>query len=116
MPWDAVKLNDGKSSLKNQERVIHKLSYPGRSIPGIAFGTSGQGNGQGAVDIIDQAINLGFSHIDTAQLYRNEAEAGQAFRESGLAREDVFITTKWSGLDGLDVPTSIGNSLKNVSG
>lgn len=85
-------------------------------MPGIAFGTAGQGNGQDAVDVVDQAINLGFSHIDTAQSYRNEAEAGQAFKESGLAREDVFITTKWSGSDGLDVPTSIENSLKNVSG
>ena len=51
---------------------------------------------------------------DTAQVYRNEAEAGQAFKESGLARDDVFITTKWSGLGGLDIQTSIQNSLKNV--
>ena len=41
-------------------------------------------------------------------------EAGQAFKESGLARNDVFITTKWSGLNGLDIATSIDNSLKNV--
>lgn len=54
------------------------------------------------------------SHPDTAQIYRNEVEAGQAFKESGLARSDVFITTKWSGMDGLDIPTSIQNSLKKV--
>lgn len=52
---------------------------------------------------------------DTAQIYRNEVEAGKAFKDSGLARSEVFITTKWSGMDGLDIPTSIQNSLKNVS-
>lgn len=53
--------------------------------------------------------------IDTAQLYRNEAEAGVAIRQSGLERKEIFITTKYSGLDGLDIKTAIKNSLKNVS-
>ncbi|KAL5483484.1 hypothetical protein ACEPAI_8716 [Sanghuangporus weigelae] len=96
MPWDPVTLNDG------------------RSMPSIAYGTWTLGNGQGVVDQVDQALNVGFSHIDTAQAYQNEAEAGQAFKESGLARNDVFITTKWSGRDGLDIQTSIHNSLKNL--
>ena len=52
--------------------------------------------------------------LDTAQIYRNELEAGQAIKESGLSRSDIFVTTKWSGMDGLDIPTSIDNSLKNV--
>ena len=52
---------------------------------------------------------------DTAQVYRNEEEAGKAVRESGLARNEIFITTKYSGLNGLDIETSIQNSLKNVS-
>jgi diketogulonate reductase-like aldo/keto reductase len=55
-----------------------------------------------------------FFMLDTAQAYRNEAEAGQAIHDSGLKREDIFITTKYSGLDGLDIKTSIQNSLKNV--
>ncbi|KAJ7621365.1 Aldo/keto reductase [Roridomyces roridus] len=93
MPWDSKKLNDG------------------REIPGLGFGTWKLGNGEGVTNQVDQAISLGLSHIDTAQVYRNETEAGTAIRESGLAREDVFITTKYSGLDGLDVHTSIRNSL-----
>jgi 2,5-diketo-D-gluconate reductase A len=40
------------------------------------------------------ALEAGYRHIDTAQLYRNEAAVGAAIRESGLDREDVFITTK----------------------
>ena len=51
---------------------------------------------------------------DTAQYYWNEADAGLAIRESGLDRHDIFITTKYSGVDGLDIETSIQNSLKNV--
>jgi len=88
------------------------------------------GNGNGPISQVDQAINVGFSHIgasmcysssfaishslDTAQAYQNEAEAGQAIRESGLKRDELFITTKYSGLNGLDIKTSINNSLKNV--
>ncbi|KAH9050227.1 Aldo/keto reductase [Lactarius hengduanensis] len=96
MPWDAIQLNDGNV------------------IPGIAFGTWGIGNGQDVIDQVDQGISVGFSHIDTAQSYRNEEEAGIAVRESGLARQDIFITTKYSGLNGLDIETSIQNSLKNL--
>ncbi|KAH8103302.1 Aldo/keto reductase [Cristinia sonorae] len=96
MPWDVIKLNDGNV------------------IPNIAFGTWTLGNGQTATDNVDQAISIGFTHVDTAQSYRNEAEAGVAIHESGLAREDIYITTKYSGLNGLDVETSIQNSLQNL--
>ncbi|OSD07953.1 Aldo/keto reductase [Trametes coccinea BRFM310] len=94
MPWDVIKLNDGTS------------------IPSVAFGTWTLGGGAQATDYVEQAISVGFSHIDTAQAYQNEAEAGKAIRESGLAREDIYITTKFSGRDGLDIETSIHNSLK----
>ncbi|SJL09003.1 uncharacterized protein ARMOST_12379 [Armillaria ostoyae] len=96
MPWDPVKLNSGYS------------------IPSIAFGTWKLGNGDGPISQVDQAISVGFNHFDTAQSYRNETEAGIAIRESGLARNELFITTKYSGLDGLDIKTSIQNSLKNL--
>ncbi|KZT70674.1 Aldo/keto reductase [Daedalea quercina L-15889] len=96
MPWDLIKLNNGTS------------------IPSIAFGTWTLGSGQQSTDKVDQAISVGFNHIDTAQAYRNEYEAGVAIQESGLAREDLYITTKYSGLNGLDVETSIQNSLNNL--
>jgi hypothetical protein len=51
---------------------------------------------------------------DTAQVYRNEEEVGRALRESGLAREDVYITTKYWGINGMDIGTSIHDSLKKV--
>ena len=52
---------------------------------------------------------------DTAQAYRNEQEAGVAIRNSGLKREEIYVTTKYSALGGLDMRNSIQNSLKNVS-
>ena len=59
-------------------------------------------------------LSIQYRCSDTAQAYRNEAEAGVALRESGLKRDDIYITTKYSGVDGLDIATSINNSLKNV--
>ncbi|KAI6011948.1 NADP-dependent oxidoreductase domain-containing protein [Pisolithus marmoratus] len=96
MPWDPIRLNSGYY------------------IPSIAFGTWKLGNGQGPIDQVEQALDTGFNHIDTAQVYRNESETGTALRESGLSRSDVFVTTKYSGLNGLDIPTSIQNSLSNL--
>jgi diketogulonate reductase-like aldo/keto reductase len=43
---------------------------------------------------VEQAIKLGYRHIDTAQVYENEREVGDGLRSSGVRREDVFITTK----------------------
>lgn len=40
------------------------------------------------------ALKLGYRHIDTAQYYANELEVGQAVRDSGVPREDIYITTK----------------------
>jgi len=53
---------------------------------------------------------------DTAQLYGNEKEVGMAIKESGLSREDIFITTKYSHIHQVstDIPTSIKDSLKFV--
>jgi len=96
MPWDIIKFNDGNA------------------IPGIGFGTWRIPVGDTTTDQVDQAISVGFGHIDTAQAYQNEAEAGKAIAESGLSRTDIFITTKYSGLNGLDIETSIKNSLKNL--
>ncbi|KAG1734889.1 Aldo keto reductase [Suillus paluster] len=93
MPWDLIPLNSGYS------------------IPSLAYGTGSLGNGQWPIDQLTQALDTGFYHIDTAQLYRNEAEVGITIGELGLEHSDVFITTKYSGFNGLDIQTSIQNSL-----
>jgi len=81
-------------------------------MPTIAFGTWKIGNGQSPIDQVTQALDVGFTHVDTAQAYRNEVEAGKALAK--VDRSKVFVTTKYSGLDGLDIDTSIRNSLKNL--
>lgn len=66
----------------------------GVQIPCIGFGTWQTPNGEVAVSAIKQAIALGYRHIDTAAGYGNEESVGIAVKQSGIARESVFITSK----------------------
>lgn len=50
--------------------------------------------GSGAEDAVRQAIGLGYRHIDTAAMYGNEEAVGRAVRQSGVPREEIFVTTK----------------------
>ena len=54
-------------------------------------------------EAVASALKLGYRHIDTARLYDNEAEVGEAVRDSGLPREDIFVMTKlWNADHGFD--------------
>ncbi len=64
----------------------------GAPIPQVGFGTYKVS--EGAQAIVESALSAGYTHIDTAQMYGNEAEVGRAWAGSGLAREDLFITSK----------------------
>src|SRR5204863_9840197 len=50
--------------------------------------------GRTCARVVEQALRLGYRHIDTAETYDNEREIGDALRASGVKRQDVFITTK----------------------
>lgn len=63
------------------------------SIPKLGFGVY-QLYGQSCQKAILAALEAGYRHIDSAQLYRNESDVGAAIQQSGLKREDVFLTTK----------------------
>jgi 2,5-diketo-D-gluconate reductase A len=65
----------------------------GAEMPLVGFGTW-QLRGQEAYDATRYALEIGYRHLDTATMYRNEAEVGQALRDSGVPREEVFVTTK----------------------
>jgi diketogulonate reductase-like aldo/keto reductase len=65
----------------------------GVSIPLIGFGTW-QLTGDDAYNGVRTALEIGYRHIDTATAYRNEDRVGAAIRDSGVGRENVFITTK----------------------
>lgn len=66
----------------------------GVNIPCIGLGTWQISNGENAVDAIKKAIDLGYRHIDTAAGYGNEESVGQAIKEAGVPREELFITSK----------------------
>lgn len=62
-------------------------------LPAFGLGTF-RLTGQTVIDSVSMALELGYRAIDTAQIYKNEAQVGQAIAESGVSRDDLFLTTK----------------------
>jgi 2,5-diketo-D-gluconate reductase A len=67
----------------------------GAQIPMIGLGVWQIPDGPECVAVVRSALELGYRHIDTAQAYGNEESVGQGLRESGVPRDQVFITTKF---------------------
>jgi 2,5-diketo-D-gluconate reductase A len=67
----------------------------GAQLPLLGLGVWQVPKGRECVDAVRWALELGYRHIDTAQAYGNEESVGQGLRESGVPRDDVFITTKF---------------------
>lgn len=67
----------------------------GNEIPLVGLGVWQVPDGRECEEAVAWALEAGYRHIDTAQAYGNERSVGKALRDSGLAREDVFITTKF---------------------
>ena len=68
----------------------------GAAIPALGLGTWAAG-GDDCARAVDHALRVGYRHIDTAAMYRNEEAVGEGLRASGVPRDDVFVTTKvWS--------------------
>ncbi len=65
----------------------------GVAMPMVGFGTW-QLQGRPAYEAVRYALQVGYRHIDTATMYRNEDEVGRAIAEAGLDRKEVFVTTK----------------------
>ena len=67
----------------------------GTVMPLLGLGVWQVPDGPSCVQAVRAALELGYRHIDTAQAYGNEASVGRALRESGIPRDEVFITTKF---------------------
>src|ERR1700704_4753138 len=65
----------------------------GAQIPAIGLGTW-ELRGRTCARLVEQALRLGYRHIDTAQIYENEREVGEGVRASGIKRDEIFVTTK----------------------
>ena len=67
----------------------------GNELPMLGLGVWQMANGSECVDAVRWALELGYRHIDTAQAYGNEESVGRALAESGVPRDEVFVTAKF---------------------
>jgi diketogulonate reductase-like aldo/keto reductase len=67
----------------------------GSQMPMLGLGVWQAPNGPERVNAVRRALDLGYRHIDTAQAYGNEGSVGRALRDSGVPRDEVFITTNF---------------------
>lgn len=87
----------------------------GARIPALGLGTW-QNTGAQCAESVERALEMGYRHLDTAQVYGNEAAVGRGLATADVTREDVFLTTKvWrSNLRPYDVRTSVRKSLSRL--
>jgi 2,5-diketo-D-gluconate reductase B len=81
------------SSADVKEIVMQFVEAHGARIPQIGFGTMTL-KGDICVQAVKTALQMGYSHLDTAWFYGNEKEVGEGMRQSGVKRDDVFLCTK----------------------
>lgn len=99
--------------------TIPLIEANGLSIPAIGLGTMNL-EGDVCIDAVQHAIKSGYRHIDTARRYSNEKECGEGIRASGIARKDLFVTTKvlhgteWDNPSVNTVLPAIEDSLKRL--
>jgi|AntDeeMinimDraft_5_1070356.scaffolds.fasta_scaffold02626_2 diketogulonate reductase-like aldo/keto reductase len=94
---------------------MQHVNANGAQIPALGFGTF-ELEPSDAEAMVAHALETGYRHIDTAQAYNNEEAVGRGIAQSGIAREDIFLTTKvWIDhfTDG-DLQTSVRNSLDKL--
>ena len=72
------------------------LPATGNKIPRLGLGVF-NARGSKCTDAIVAAVKSGYRHVDSAQFYHNEAETGEGVRKSGIARSEIFVTTKMMG-------------------
>ena len=66
----------------------------GNTIPAVGFGVFLIPNDGSTYDAVTKALHLGYRHIDTAAAYFNEDEVGRAVCDSGIPRDEIFVTSK----------------------
>ncbi len=84
------------STISNTTGARVRVLADGTQIPLLGLGVWQVPNGPTTVNAVRWALELGYRHIDTAQVYGNEESVGRALRESGVPRDQVFITTKFN--------------------
>ena len=88
----------------------------GTQMPMLGFGVFRMEDGKDSVEVIKEALKVGYRHIDTAAIYGNEESVGIAIKESGIPREELFITTKlWNEVQRSgDIEAAFAESLQKL--
>lgn len=121
-PWissSAEVLSQPRDAVLNGTRRVGAMTTTlelnsGARIPQLGFGTSRLAD---PAQSVAEALKIGYRHIDTAQMYGNETEVGQALAASGVAREEVFLTTKLNNPNHApaDVHSTFAESLQRLN-
>lgn len=103
-------------AFKDKEDVMKFIEANGARIPALGLGTWTLTGAQ-CMDLVRRAIDIGYTHIDTAAMYDNEQEVGRAIELSGAGRADLFVTTKvwWTDLAPDDLLRSARHSLERLN-
>jgi 2,5-diketo-D-gluconate reductase B len=114
----AARMADARASQQastNREMGMDVIEAHGAPIPVLGFGTMTLKEDQ-CIDLVEAALQLGYRHLDTAQMYGNEREVGSGLRGSGLKRDQVFLTTKvwFNRLAPGDFERSVDESLEKL--
>jgi diketogulonate reductase-like aldo/keto reductase len=72
---------------------MHNVNANGARIPALGFGTWALPDDR-VQSLLEHSLGLGYRHVDTAQMYKNEEAVGAGIRASGVPRDDIFLTTK----------------------
>lgn len=94
---------------------MHNVNANGASIPALGLGTWTL-KGEECSALVSHALSIGYRHVDTARRYDNEAAVGAGLRASGIARDELFVTTKvwWTDIAPGDLERSAEASLKDL--
>jgi 2,5-diketo-D-gluconate reductase B len=80
------------------DATMRSLEIQATTVPKLGFGTW-QINGRECEEVVRDALEIGYRHIDTARAYGNEAEVGRGLAASGVDRSEIFLTTKIAPAD-----------------
>ena len=96
--------------------ALNTLSAAGITFPKLGLGTF-QLSGKTCQQAVETALEIGYRHIDTAQMYGNEAEVGAGLKGSGLARSSIHLTTKvwYENLSPAGIERSLSQSLARLA-
>ncbi|MCO5058773.1 MAG: aldo/keto reductase [Rhizobiaceae bacterium] len=94
---------------------MHRIKANGADIPAIGMGTWTL-KGDQCAELVAAAIDVGYRHVDTAAMYANEDAVGRGIAGSGIARDDIFVTTKvwWTDIAPGDLERSAEQSLARL--